>query len=248
MFAKKFLAATAAVCMMGAAFAAEKPATEGAELGKWTMDAPAAQALAKEKGKPLFVNFTGSDWCGWCKLMDGKVFSQKAWQDYAAGELVLLWVDFPKDKGLVPEKFVKQNDELAEKYGVSGYPTYVVLGPDGRELGRLGADREATPEKFIGQLKDVLIAQSIEKWLDAAQLAAYRAAEKARDAAKAKAEAIQKELMDEAMKLQQEFQTRAKALQDKYEPQFKPIKEAMDKATETLDGLKAKAREAAAKK
>ena len=68
MFAKNLLAATAAVCMMGAAFAAEKPATEGAELGKWTMDAPAAQALAKEKGKPLFVNFTGSDWCGWCKL------------------------------------------------------------------------------------------------------------------------------------------------------------------------------------
>ena len=53
------MCAVLASCLAFAA--AEKPAIEGAELGKWTMDVTAAKALAKETGKPLFLNFTGSD-------------------------------------------------------------------------------------------------------------------------------------------------------------------------------------------
>ena len=31
----------------------------------WTTDLPAAQAQAKKEKKLVFMNFTGSDWCGW---------------------------------------------------------------------------------------------------------------------------------------------------------------------------------------
>ena len=77
-------------------------ATSGAELGKWTMDFDAAKTLAAEKEVPILINFTGSDWCGWCKLMDREVFSKAEWQQYAAESLVLVWIDFPRDKALVP--------------------------------------------------------------------------------------------------------------------------------------------------
>ena len=41
----------------------------GATLGKWTQDLDAAKKLAKEKDLPMLINFSGSDWCGWCKRM-----------------------------------------------------------------------------------------------------------------------------------------------------------------------------------
>lgn len=154
---KWIVGAMVAVVSVGV-FAAEKPMVEGAEPGKWTMDIEAAKKVAAEKKMPLLLNFTGSDWCGWCKLMDKQVFGEKEWQEYAAGNLLLVWIDFPKDKSLVPEKFVAANEKLSEEYGVRGYPTYIVLDDDGKSvLGQLGADREATPAKFIQGIKGLTI-------------------------------------------------------------------------------------------
>jgi len=41
--------------------------TEGAKVGRWTMDLDAAKKLATDKQLPILLNFTGSDWCYWCK-------------------------------------------------------------------------------------------------------------------------------------------------------------------------------------
>ena len=76
---KKVILTAVAVCAMAfCAVADDKPATKGAELGEWTMDVSAAKKLAKSKNKPVFLCFTGSDWCGWCKLMEKNVFSADA--------------------------------------------------------------------------------------------------------------------------------------------------------------------------
>lgn len=132
-------------------------ATEGAEVGKWTMDFEAASALAKEKDLPLLLNFTGSDWCGWCKLMDGNVFAKPEWEEFASDQVILVTVDFPRDKSIVPEKFIAQNNELKGKFGIRGYPTYVVLDSDSEtKIGQLGAGREKTPASFIEEVEGVL--------------------------------------------------------------------------------------------
>lgn len=142
----------------GSAATQDKPATAGAVLGQWTMDIDAAKALAAETGLPLFLNFTGSDWCGWCRLMDKQVFSTPAWQAYAKEHLVLVWIDFPKDKSLVPEVFRQRNDNLMREFGVGGFPTYILLDADGQtRLGQTGADRNITPEVFIATLEDILL-------------------------------------------------------------------------------------------
>ena len=54
--------------------AADKVELEGAKVGVWTMDYDAAVKLAGEKKLPLMLNFTGSDWCGWCKKLDRETF------------------------------------------------------------------------------------------------------------------------------------------------------------------------------
>ena len=128
---------------------------EGAKVGQWTMDFAAAAKLAKEKKLPMMLNFTGSDWCGWCKLMDKGVFAKNEWKQYAAKNAVLVTLDFPNDKSIVPEKYVARNKELQRQFAVRGYPTYIVLDSDGEtQLGRLGAGRDKTPASFIKEFKD----------------------------------------------------------------------------------------------
>ena len=168
---------SAAAACVASAVLAVSAATEGAEVGKWTMDAEAATALAKEKRLPLFINFTGSDWCHWCQLLDREVFDKPAWQDYAAKHLVLLWLDFPQDKSRVPEKYVKQNETWRDKYGIEGYPTCVVLDPDGKELGRLGASRDVKAEGFVADTEDVLLKQRIARLLSPEDYKAFQQAE-----------------------------------------------------------------------
>lgn len=134
-------------------FAAADVDTDGATVGKWTMDFDAAKTLAKKKKLPVLLNFTGSDWCGWCKLMDRKVFTKQEWKDYAADNLVMVFVDFPRNSDLVPKKYVARNRRLSNKFGVKGYPTYVVLDNDANTvLARLGAGRNKTPKSFIAEI------------------------------------------------------------------------------------------------
>ena len=132
-------------------------APEGASLGNWTQDLEAAKVLAKEKNLPLFLNFTGSDWCGWCIRTDESVFEKEEWKDFAKEKLVLVAIDFPQDKSKVPADFRNRNQQLQEEFGVSGYPTFVLLGSDGNtKLGSFGTSQEATPETFIKQIRDIL--------------------------------------------------------------------------------------------
>ena len=129
---------------------------DGATPGKWTMDLDAAKELAAEKQLPILLDFSGSDWCGWCKVMEENVFTKPEWKAYAQENLVMVFIDFPNDKSLVPEKYVKRNDGLKNEYGVRGYPSFVVLDDDGKtELGRLGSGREKTPESFQAELKNL---------------------------------------------------------------------------------------------
>ena len=153
-------AVLAAAIALPASAPAAPIAKKGAEVGVWTQDFDAAKKLAVEKKLPLFVNFTGSDWCGWCKLMDRKVFSTDDWSKWAKDKLVLAFIDFPQNPKLVPKEFVQRNKDLQRKYGVRGYPTYVILYTDGEtEWGRLGASRDANPKDFIAQVEKVLAEQ-----------------------------------------------------------------------------------------
>ena len=112
---------------------ADEPAiaVSGATLGAWTQDYAAATNAAATDGKPVLLDFTGSDWCGWCMLMENKVFCTQEWQDWAASNIYLVTLDFPQDKSKVPEDYQKRNRELSKAYGVRGYPTYIVLDSKG---------------------------------------------------------------------------------------------------------------------
>lgn len=126
---------------------------KGAVPGKWTMDLDAATKLAAKTQLPILIDFSGSDWCGWCKLMDKNVFAKQEWQDYAKTSMIMVLIDSPKDKSIVPEEYVERNEKLKEEYGVEGFPTFILLDSDGEtELTRLGAGKDKTPAKFIQEI------------------------------------------------------------------------------------------------
>ena len=100
----------------------------------WTMDFSAAEKKAAAEKKPMFVLFTGSDWCTFCMQLDKKVLGKSAFRNYAKEKLILVYVDFPRRK-LAAEQ-TAANRALAGKFKVSGYPTAILLDSAGKEVAR----------------------------------------------------------------------------------------------------------------
>ncbi|WP_309399489.1 thioredoxin family protein [Cerasicoccus maritimus] len=120
----------------------------------WVTDYQGALAKAKKEGKAVLIDFTGSDWCGWCIKLDKEVFDQAAFEEYAEKNLVRVYLDFPNNKPQT-EALSKQNEELAKKYGVQGFPTIMVLDSDGQSLAKIGYQRGGA-EKYVETLKGII--------------------------------------------------------------------------------------------
>ncbi len=116
----------------------------------WLTDIKQAKDRAKSDKKLILVDFTGSDWCGWCIKLDKEVFSRPEFKDYADKNLVLLEVDFPKRTELSAAQKA-HNMELAEQYQVQGFPTIIVLNGEGRKVGELGY-MPGGPSAFLAEL------------------------------------------------------------------------------------------------
>jgi thioredoxin-related protein len=118
----------------------------------WLHDYNKAQEEAKANHKLLFLNFTGSDWCGWCIKLDKDIFSKPQFKDYAHNNLVLVELDFPRRKSQ-PTEERKQNVQLAQQYEVLGFPTIVVLNSSGQKVWQFDGYFPGGPEAFIAQLQ-----------------------------------------------------------------------------------------------
>lgn len=105
--------------------------------GEWETDFKKAQASAAKEGKPMLVNFTGSDWCHWCIKLEGEVFSKSEFQTWAASNVVLVKLDFPR-KSKQSQADKKQNSALAQKYSVRGFPTVLFIDAKGKVIGKSG--------------------------------------------------------------------------------------------------------------
>ena len=114
------------------------------------------QALkdAKKYNRPILINFTGSDWCGWCIRLKKEVFSKPVFKNYASNNLILLELDFPRRKPQ-PSKIKKQNNNLAKKYRIRGYPTIILINEKGDVIARTGY-RRGGPDKYVNHLKQLI--------------------------------------------------------------------------------------------
>ncbi len=117
----------------------------------WVTDYKKAQEDAKAGKKLMLLEFTGSDWCGWCMKLDKEVFSTPEFQNYASRNLILVKLDFPRRRPQT-EALKKQNEQLAQKYGIQGFPTIIVLNGQGEKVGELGY-MNGGPSPFLAKLE-----------------------------------------------------------------------------------------------
>ncbi len=124
------------------------------EATNWETDFKKASSAAKASGKYMLLDFSGSDWCGWCKRLEKEVFSQDAFKDFAKENLVCVLVDFPRAKEQSKE-LKQQNMDLVQKYDIRGYPTIIILSPDGKPVAKTGY-LQGGPWEYARHLKKII--------------------------------------------------------------------------------------------
>ncbi len=121
----------------------------------WIEDFEAARRQAAEEGKLVLIDFSGSDWCGWCKRMDAEVFSQERFVREASKKFVLVMIDSPNDKSILSKLAREQNGTLKEKYEVRGFPSVVIVNPDGEVVKRHSGYRRGGPQGYLKYLREL---------------------------------------------------------------------------------------------
>ena len=88
----------------------------------WHTDMSKATDISIKENKPMFLFFTGSDWCGWCIRLQKEVFKTPEFIKWAKDNVVLVELDFPR-KNNQTEEIKSQNAQLQQQLQVRGYPT-----------------------------------------------------------------------------------------------------------------------------
>lgn len=105
------------------------PASEVKESIVWYTSLEEALDVAKKENKDLLINFTGSDWCIWCKRLHKEIFDAEIWKKEVTKMYVLVEIDFPRHKEQTDE--VRQyNRKLAERFNIEYFPTVFLMHSD----------------------------------------------------------------------------------------------------------------------
>ena len=167
---------------------------KGASLGAWTSDLDAARALAKTRGLPLLLDFTGSDWCPACMHVHDIVLTEPEWVAYASNRFVMVVIDFPRNTPQPPGRRAR-NEALGQAYGVEALPTFMLFAPDGtNRISQFQLQQGVTPYSFMRDVNEALLdwpahVDRLVASLPPAQAEAYRKA-------LAEFQAIKKEVAD----------------------------------------------------
>lgn len=121
---------------------------------QWLESYAKAVESAKKQKRPILANFSGSDWCGWCIKLKQEVFDKSEFKEFAAKEMILLELDFPRNKPQTDE-IKGQNKALSQKYGIRGFPTILLIDHEGNVLGRTGYVAGG-PKNYIDHLRQLL--------------------------------------------------------------------------------------------
>ena len=117
----------------------------------WVAELSKTQEDARAGNKIVVLNFTGSDWCVWCTKFDADILSKPEFAPYAATNLVMVVVDFPK-ANKQSDQLKTRNAQLRSRFKVEVFPTFVVFNSDGKEIGRQVGYLPGGPQAFIAKL------------------------------------------------------------------------------------------------
>ncbi|MCK4378242.1 MAG: thioredoxin family protein, partial [Deltaproteobacteria bacterium] len=118
----------------------------------WFNNYEAAKEQAVKEHKDMLLVFSGSDWCHWCQKLQEEVFSQEKFTWEAEKNFILVEIDFPQKKEIA-DTIKEQNQNLAKKYAVQGFPTVILANADGKPYAKTGY-QQGGAEAYLTQLKN----------------------------------------------------------------------------------------------
>lgn len=101
----------------------------------WSPDFKTALKKSRKEKKPVLIYFTGSDWCGPCKILDKKLFHTEKFKEIADKDLILYEADDPRNKDLLSSDKLEANYNLKRKYNIRSFPTLVFVDQKGNMIG-----------------------------------------------------------------------------------------------------------------
>jgi thioredoxin-related protein len=127
----------------------------------WLINFDRAMTEARKDDRLVLVYFSGSDWDPWCQKLDSDVLNTDLFRDWAAKNVILMRVDFPRETPL-SSTVASQNEQLKARYSISKTPSFVLLDPWGQPLARAGYDearlrkeeKAGKPQLWIDYLTD----------------------------------------------------------------------------------------------
>lgn len=152
---KNILYATGLAAAVAPAFAALE----------WTTDLDAARTRAAAEGKSVLVDFTGSDWCGYCIQLKRTVFDTPEFEAYAKDKFLFVEVDVPQDIKRIGQELYNKNQQLCKQYKISGFPTIMVMSPEGYVIGGFvgGSNMARTKDSLNAALQNAQKVQAASK-------------------------------------------------------------------------------------
>lgn len=142
---------TFTLLLLGALFGAALTLSASPPDSGWFTDYREARGAARAKNLPLFLLFTGSDWCPFCMQLTQETLDTPRFRDFVKDRFVLVYLDFPR-KTKLPAAQEWQNRKLEARYRVDGFPTVIIADTEGQVLAALGY---APPDEFLARLRKI---------------------------------------------------------------------------------------------
>ncbi len=114
--------------------------SQAQEKQTWYKDINKAIEASRQEQKPLFLFFTGSDWCGWCMRLQNEVFKTPEFTPWAKDHAILVELDYPRNTPQ-SEEIKAQNNQLQQMFKVQGYPTVWFVKPAVKEDGKINLEQ-----------------------------------------------------------------------------------------------------------
>lgn len=121
----------------------------------WEVDVDRALTRATKENQYVLVNFSGLQWCGWCKALEREVLSQPAFMDFARDNLICVLLDYTSSGRAVNKDYAEKHQELLGRYKVYSFPTVLILNPQGEVVERTGY-RSGGAAAYVEYLKGVM--------------------------------------------------------------------------------------------
>lgn len=117
----------------------------------WKTSFSESVQLSADSGKPILAFFTGSNWCGWCKVLNSQILETPMFVEWAKENVIMLELDFPTDYEQSQE-IKDQNQQLQKMYGITGFPTIIVMDANGKPIIQLGYE-DVSPSVYAAKIE-----------------------------------------------------------------------------------------------